>query len=88
MIFLYDITNQPMDRGAFLLYEIGQYSAVREWRNVINHAPTRRLPHLFFLPGKASDICRTAFLGKKTIFPWSFQRKRLTSQSNIIYLLT
>ena len=40
MIFLYDITNQPMDHGAFLLYEIGQYSAVREWRNVINHAPT------------------------------------------------
>ena len=40
MIFLYDITNQPMDCGAFLLYEIGQYSAVREWRNVINHAPT------------------------------------------------
>ena len=40
MIFLYDITNQPMDRGAFLLYEIGQYSAVREWRNVINHGPT------------------------------------------------
>ena len=40
MIFLYDITNQPMDRGAFLLYEIGQYSAVREWRNVINHAPS------------------------------------------------
>ena len=29
-----------MDCGAFLLYEIGQYSAVREWRNVINHAPT------------------------------------------------
>ena len=39
MIFLYDITNRAIDRGAFLLYEIGQYSAVREWRNVINHAP-------------------------------------------------
>ena len=39
MIFLYDITNRSIDRGAFLLYEIGQYSAVREWRNVINNTP-------------------------------------------------
>ena len=32
--------NRSIDRSAFLLYEIVQYSAVRKWRNVMNRAPT------------------------------------------------
>ena len=32
--------NRSIYRSAFLLYEIVQYSAVREWRNVMNRAPT------------------------------------------------